>query len=69
MPKPQPEQFDTFGRYVWAKHLWRRRTGGSLLGTAAMAIGFGALTGRASVLIFLLVFGLLLHLYIRHTRQ
>jgi hypothetical protein len=56
--KPQPEQFPTRAEYRWARKLWLRRHGGSLLGTLAIAIFFGALTGYTLLLVLLVLFAL-----------
>jgi hypothetical protein len=56
--KPQPEQFRTRAEYRWARKLWLRRHGGSLLGTLAIAIFFGALTGSTLLLVLLVLFAL-----------
>jgi hypothetical protein len=66
--RPQPESFKTGAEYRWARRLWRRRTGGSLITTAALALIVGGLSGSA-VLAMLTLFGALgVHLYLRSTR-
>jgi hypothetical protein len=67
--RPQPESFKTGAEYRWARRLWRRRTGGSLITTAALALIVGGLSGSA-VLAMLTLFGALgVHLYLRSTRS
>jgi hypothetical protein len=68
MAKPIPEHYATRAEYRWALKLWRRRTGGSLLGTIAICLFFGALSGSTVGLFALVAFGIGCHLYIRHTR-
>jgi hypothetical protein len=66
--RPQPESFKTGAEYRWARRLWRKRTGGSLVTTAALALIVGGLSGSA-VLAMLTLFGALgVHLYLRSTR-
>ncbi len=66
--RPQPESFKTGAEYRWAMRLWRKRTGGSLITTAALALIVGGLSGSA-VLAMLTLFGALgVHLYLRSTR-
>ena len=66
--RPQPESFKTGAEYRWARRLWRKRTGGSLITTAALALIVGGLSGSA-VLAMLTLFGALgVHLYLRTTR-
>ncbi|MGO9790953.1 MAG: hypothetical protein ACLP8S_16090 [Solirubrobacteraceae bacterium] len=66
--RPQPESFKTGAEYRWARRLWRKRTGGSLITTAALALIVGGLSGSA-VLAMLTLFGALgVHLYLRSTR-
>ncbi|HME01431.1 MAG TPA: hypothetical protein VKG38_00185 [Solirubrobacteraceae bacterium] len=60
--RPQPDDYDTLGRYVWARPPWLSSPGGSLIGTLAPTIGFGLLTGSALVLV---VDGLLGTVYAR----
>ena len=65
---PQPESFKTGAEYRWARRLWRKRTGGSLITTAALALIVGGLSGSA-VLAMLTLFGALgVHLYLRSTQ-
>jgi hypothetical protein len=66
--KPVPEDYATRAEYRWALKLWRRRTGGSLLGTVLLAGLIGGLSGNAYVFITLIVLGVGLHLAIRATR-
>ena len=57
--------FRTPTEYRWAKKLWLRRRGGSLIGTLAIAIFFGALTGSDVLLVLLVVFALVATAYAR----
>jgi hypothetical protein len=52
--RPQPEDYKTRAEYRWARKQWIRKHGGSLFGTLAIAIFFGALTG-SQLLMFLLI--------------
>jgi hypothetical protein len=66
--RPQPEHFRTGAEYRWATRLWRKRTGGSLITTAALALIVGGLSGSA-VLAMLTLFGALgVHLHLRSMR-
>jgi hypothetical protein len=51
--RPQPEDFKTRAEYRWARKQWIRAHGGSLFGTLAIAIFFGALTGSQLLLVLL----------------
>jgi hypothetical protein len=66
--RPQPESFKTGAEYRCARRLWRKRTGGSLVTTAALALIVGGLSGSA-VLAMLTLFGALgVHLHLRSMR-
>jgi hypothetical protein len=65
---PLPEDYKTGAEYRWARHLWRRRTGGSLITTAALALVVGGLSGSAVLAMLTLTGALGAHLYLRHTR-
>jgi len=52
--RPAPEDYATWWRYHVAKRVWLRSHGGSLIGTLALAVGFGLLTGSAVVLVVLI---------------
>jgi hypothetical protein len=45
--RPQPEQYRTRSEYRWARRLWVERHGGSLIGTLAIAVVIGVLSGSA----------------------
>ena len=49
-------------------HLWRQHTGGSLVGTIALALIAGGLSGSALLALVTLAGALAVHLYLRHTR-
>lgn len=66
--RPQPEHFQTAAEYRWARRLWRRRTGGSLWGTAALALIVGGLSGSAALAMLTLVGAVGVHLHLRRTR-
>jgi hypothetical protein len=59
--RPQAEHYPTGAEYRWARHLWRRFHGGSLLATLALAVVFGALTGSLAGLLALLAFAIVVH--------
>jgi hypothetical protein len=53
---PRPEQYATAARYRWARRLWRREHGGSMLGNIAVAVIAGGLTGsRVAVVLFVVL--------------
>jgi len=56
--RPQPEDFKTAAEYRWARKLWIRRHGGSLIGTLAIAVVFGGLTGSTTLLLLLVAFAI-----------
>jgi len=62
---PQPESFKTGAEYRWAMRLWRKRTGGSLISTAALALIVGGLSGSAVLATLTLAGALGAHLYLR----
>jgi hypothetical protein len=68
MPRPQPESYPTWWSYHQATRLWRKRTGGSLIGTAALALIVGGLSGSAVLAMLTLVGAVGAHLYLRSTR-
>ena len=53
MSKPQQEDYSTLRRFLWARHLRRRRTSGSLLTTFLLAALIGGLTGSAVAFVVL----------------
>ncbi|HMD56717.1 MAG TPA: hypothetical protein VKG82_04535 [Solirubrobacteraceae bacterium] len=63
--RPYTEDYGTAWSYWQARRAWVRRHGGSLLGTFALAIGFGLLTGSALVLVILVAAALLGTAYAR----
>ncbi len=65
MPRPDPPDYPTWWAYHQAKRVWLRSHGGSLLGTFAVAIGFGLLTGSAIVLVVLIVAAIVGTMYAR----
>lgn len=62
---PRPEDYPTWWNYHQAKRLWRRRTGGSLITTAALALIVGGLSGSSVLAMVALVGALAAHLYLR----
>jgi len=66
--RPRPEDFPTWWSYHQANRLWHRRTGGSLITTAALALIVGGLSGSAVLAMLTLVGALGAHLYLRRTR-
>jgi hypothetical protein len=65
MARPQPEQFATRAEYRWRLKLWKRRHGGSLIGTLAIAVFFGAWSGSQAVLFGLVAFAIVAHVIAR----
>ena len=66
--RPRPRDFPTWWSYHQAALLWRKRTGGSLIGTAALALIVGGLSGSAVLAMLTLLAALGVHLYLRSTR-
>ncbi len=66
--RPRPEDYPTWWSYHQANRLWRKRTGGSLITTAALALVVGGLSGSAVLAMLTLVVALGVHLYLRRTR-
>ena len=48
--RPRPEDYRTRAEYRWARKLWLRAHGGSFIGTLAIALFFGGLSGSATLL-------------------
>jgi hypothetical protein len=63
--RPRPEQYRTAAEFRWARRNWKRAHGGSLIGTIAIAVFFGALSGSAPLLILLVAFALVATAYAR----
>jgi asparagine N-glycosylation enzyme membrane subunit Stt3 len=63
--RPRPEQYATASEYRWARRLWRKRHGGSLLAVLAIAVFFGALTGSQAFLWLLVAFAIVAHVIAR----
>ncbi len=66
--RPRPEDFPTWWSWHQANRLWRSRTGGSLITTAALALIVGGLSGSAVLAMLTLAGALGVHLYLRATR-
>jgi TRAP-type C4-dicarboxylate transport system permease large subunit len=66
--RPRPEDFPTWWSYHQANRVWKRRTGGSLITTAALALIVGGLSGSAALAMLTLGGALGAHLYLRRTR-
>jgi hypothetical protein len=49
-PRPRPEDYRTYAEYRWARKLWLREHGGSFVGTLALALFFGGLSGSTTAL-------------------
>jgi len=43
--RPRPEDYRTRAEYRWARKLWLGKHGGSFIGTLALALIFGGLSG------------------------
>lgn len=65
MPRPQPDSYPTAWSYFWAHRRWKRKHGGSLIGTLAIAVFFGGFTGSPVLLLSLVVFVLVGTAYAR----
>ncbi len=59
--RPQPEQYATRAEYLWRLKLWKHKHGGSLIGTLAVAVLFGALSGSQVILWGLVAFAVVAH--------
>jgi hypothetical protein len=57
--RPRPENYRTRAEYRWARKLWLRRHGGSFLGTLAIALFFGGLTGSTVAMLALVAFAVI----------
>lgn len=68
MPRPRPEDHASAWSYWTASRPWKRRTGGSLITTAALALLVVGLSGSAVLAMLTLVGSLGAHLYLRRTR-
>lgn len=68
MRRPRPEDFPTWWSWHQANRVWKRRTGGSLVTTAALALIVGGLSGSAVLAMVTLVVALGVHLHLRRTR-
>jgi hypothetical protein len=63
--KPQQEEYGTRAEYRWARKQFNRKHGGSLFGTLAVAVFFGAITGSTALLFGLVASAVLVHLVAR----
>lgn len=54
--RPRPENFATRAEYRWASKQYNRRHGGSMAGSIALAVFFGAATGSPALLLALVAF-------------
>jgi predicted lipid-binding transport protein (Tim44 family) len=63
--RPRPEEYRTGAEFRWARRQWKRAHGGSLLGTLAIAVFFGALTGSQALLWGLIGFAIVAHVIAR----
>jgi hypothetical protein len=66
--RPRPEDYPTAWFYFHASRIWRKRTGGSLITTAALALIVGGLSGSGVLAMLTLAGSLGVHLYLRATR-
>lgn len=65
MAKPRPDSYPTLGSFLWARHNWRRRTGGNLFFTFLLGALIGGLTGNAVSFLVIVFGGLAMHLWLR----
>ncbi len=63
--RPRPEDYRNRAEWRWARRLWIRRHGGSLIGTLAIAIFFGAWSGSQAALFGLVAFAIVAHVIAR----
>ncbi len=63
--RPRPENYPSAWTYRQARRLWRRRTGGSLITTAALALVVGGLSGNAVLSMLTLAGALGVHMWLR----
>lgn len=66
--RPRPEDHPTAWSYYVAQRAWKRRTGGSLITTVALALIVGGLSGSAVLAMVTVVGALAVHLHLRRTR-
>ena len=64
---PQPETFKTAAEYRWARRLWKRKHGGSLVGNVAVAAIAGGITGSQVAVVVFIVLAVLVTLARRRT--
>jgi TRAP-type C4-dicarboxylate transport system permease large subunit len=57
--RPRPEHYRTAAEYRWARRLWKRSRGGSLLALLAIAAFFGALSGSQAAMFALIAFAVI----------
>lgn len=67
MGRPDPEDYPTAGQWLWARHLWRRRHGGSMIGNVGVAILAGAITGSVWGIVAFVGLAVAVTLARRHT--
>ena len=65
MTRPQPEHYRTGAEYRWARRIWKRKHGGSLIAVLLIAVFFGALTGSQALLWGLVAFAVVAWLIAR----
>jgi len=65
MARPQPEHYRTGAEYRWARRIWKRKHGGSLISVLLIAVFFGALTGSQALLWGLVAFAVVAWLIAR----
>jgi hypothetical protein len=63
--RPCPEDYPTAWSYWHARRVWIRSHGGSLIGTLAIAVIFGGLTGSPVLLVSLIAFAVVGTIYAR----
>jgi hypothetical protein len=66
--RPDPARYPTWWTYHQANRAWRRRTGGSMVTTVALALFVGGLSGSAALAMLTVVGAVGVHLHLRRTR-
>ncbi len=69
MSRPESEDYRTGAEYRWAMRLWRKRTGGSLVTTAALALLVDGLSGWGALAVMTIAGALGGHLYLRSAHE
>ena len=67
MSAPRPEHYATAAQYRWARRLWKRRHGGSMIGNVAVAVIAGGITGSHVAVVLFVLLAVVVTLARRHS--